>query len=80
LLTQVFEKFDKIVTVEDGVIQGGFGSAVLEFMAEKGNSAKVKILGIPDKFIEHGTLEDLYRECKIDSKGIVNTVLEMLGK
>lgn len=80
LLTQVFEKFDKIVTVEDGVIQGGFGSAVLEFMAEKGNSAKIKILGIPDKFIEHGTLEDLYRECKIDSKGIVNTVLEMLGK
>jgi 1-deoxy-D-xylulose-5-phosphate synthase len=80
LLTQVFEKFDKIVTVEDGVILGGFGSAVLEFMAEKGNSAKVKILGIPDKFIEHGTLEDLYRECKIDSKGIVNTVLEMLGK
>jgi 1-deoxy-D-xylulose-5-phosphate synthase len=80
LLTQVFEKFDKIITVEDGVIQGGFGSAVLEFMAEKGNSAKVKILGIPDKFIEHGTLEDLYRECKIDSKGIVNTVLEMLGK
>lgn len=80
LLTEVFEKFDKIVTVEDGVIHGGFGSAVLEFMAEKGNSAKIKILGIPDKFIEHGTLEDLYRECKIDSKGIVNTVAEMLGR
>lgn len=80
LLTEVFNKFDKIVTVEDGVIQGGFGSAVLEFMAANGFSARIKILGIPDKFIEHGTLDDLYRECNIDTKGIINTVLEMTGK
>jgi 1-deoxy-D-xylulose-5-phosphate synthase len=80
LLSEVFEKFDKIVTVEDGVIQGGFGSAVLEFMAANGYSAKLKMLGIPDKFIEHGTLEDLYRECNIDSKGIINAVLELTGK
>ncbi|NCB07548.1 MAG: 1-deoxy-D-xylulose-5-phosphate synthase, partial [Bacteroidia bacterium] len=80
LLTEVFNKFDKIVTVEDGVIQGGFGSAVLEFMAANGFSARIKMLGIPDKFIEHGTLDDLYRECNIDTKGIINTVLEMTGK
>lgn len=80
LLTEVFNKFDKIVTVEDGVIQGGFGSAVLEFMAANCFSARIKILGIPDKFIEHGTLDDLYRECNIDTKGIINTVLEMTGK
>lgn len=80
LLSEVFVKFDKIVTVEDGVIQGGFGSAVLEFMAANGYSAKIKMLGIPDKFIEHGTLDDLYRECNIDSKGIINAVLEMTGK
>ncbi len=80
LLTEVFKKFDKIVTVEDGVIQGGFGSAVLEFMAANGFSARIKMLGIPDKFIEHGTLDDLYRECNIDTKGIINTVLEMTGK
>ncbi len=80
LLTEAFEKFDILFTVEDGVIQGGFGSAVLEFMVQKGYSKKIKMLGIPDKFIEHGTLEDLYHECNIDAKGIVETVLTFVGK
>jgi len=80
MLTEVFENFKTIVTVEDGVIQGGFGSAVLEFMAENNYSAKIKLLGIPDKFIEHGSTDDLYRQCGIDVKGITNTVLELLGK
>jgi 1-deoxy-D-xylulose-5-phosphate synthase len=80
LLTEVFENFKIIVTIEDGIIQGGFGSAVLEFMAENNYSATIKLLGIPDKFIEHGSIEDLYRECGIDVKGITNTVLELLGK
>jgi 1-deoxy-D-xylulose-5-phosphate synthase len=80
MLTEVFENFKIIVTVEDGVIQGGFGSAVLEFMAENNYSAKIKLLGIPDKFIEHGSTDDLYRQCGIDVKGITNTVLELLGK
>ena len=80
LLIAVFEKFDTIITVEDGTVKGGFGSAVLEFMAEKGFSNKIKILGIPDKFIEHGTPDDLYKECGIDAKGIKKSVLEILVK
>jgi 1-deoxy-D-xylulose-5-phosphate synthase len=80
LLTEVFENFKIIVTIEDGVIQGGFGSAVLEFMAENNFSATVKLLGIPDKFIEHGSTEDLYKECGIDVKGITNAVMELLEK
>ncbi len=79
LLAGIFEHFKFIVTIEDGVIQGGFGSAVLEFMAANNFQAKVKLLGIPDKFIEHGTPEDLYRECGIDARGITNSVIEMLG-
>ena len=80
LLSEVFENFEYVLTVEDGTVQGGFGSAVLEFMAEKRFTSKIKILGIPDKFIEHGTPEDLYKECGIDVKGIVNTVLKILEK
>ena len=80
MLTEVFSNFKYVVTVEDGVIQGGFGSAVLEFMAASNFSATVKLLGIPDKFIEHGTPEDLYRECGIDVKGITLAVLELLGR
>ena len=80
LLTEVFQNFKIIVTIEDGVIQGGFGSAVLEFMAENNFSATVKLLGIPDKFIEHGSPEDLYRECGIDVKGITNSVMELIEK
>ncbi len=80
LLTEVFSNFKYVVTVEDGAIQGGFGSAVLEFMAANNFASTIKLLGIPDKFIEHGTPEDLYRECGIDAKGITTAVLELLGK
>lgn len=80
MLTEVFSHFKYVVTVEDGVIQGGFGSAVLEFMAANNFSSAIKLLGIPDKFIEHGTPDDLYRECGIDAKGITTAVLELLGK
>ncbi|HKJ79923.1 MAG TPA: 1-deoxy-D-xylulose-5-phosphate synthase [Prolixibacteraceae bacterium] len=78
LLAEVFTKFKKIITVEDGTIKGGFGSAVLEFMAENNYSAHVKLLGIPDKFISQGKPEQLYKICGIDAEGIVNTVTEML--
>ena len=80
MLTEVMQNFDQIVTIEDGTIQGGFGSAILEFMAENGFTNKIKILGIPDKFIEHGTPEELYRECGIDAQGIVDTVKQLVGK
>ncbi|HCQ30089.1 MAG TPA: 1-deoxy-D-xylulose-5-phosphate synthase [Flavobacteriales bacterium] len=78
LLHEVFGKFDKVITVENGTIVGGLGSAVLEFMADHGYNAQVKRLGIPDKFIEHGTQQELYHECGYDKEGIKNTVLEML--
>jgi len=80
ILNEVFRNFDNVITVEDGVIQGGFGSAVLEFMAENNFKSTIKILGIPDKFIEHGSTEDLYFECGIDTKGITNAVIELLAK
>ena len=79
LLLEILEKFDVLVTVEDGALQGGFGSAVLEFISLNNYSKKVKMLGIPDKFIEHGTLNDLYRECEIDSKGIVDSILKLIN-
>lgn len=79
LLHEVFAKFDKVITVEDGCIMGGFGSAVLEFMADNNYSAQVKRLGIPDKVIEQGEQIELQRESGFDPEGIKNTVLQMLG-
>lgn len=80
MLSEVFKNHKTVITIEDGTVQGGFGSAVLEFMAENNFTSNIKIIGIPDKFIEHGKPEDLYKECGIDSKGIVKTVLEILEK
>lgn len=80
LLTAVFQKFEKILTVEDGAIKGGFGSSVLEFMAEHGYSAQVKILGVPDTFIEQGSLNNLYEACGIDKKGIIRAVQHLVKK
>ncbi len=73
LLHEVFSRFDKIITLEDGCIIGGLGSAVLEFMADNNYQASVKRLGIPDKFIEHGTQDELYNECFYDVNAIVET-------
>ncbi len=79
LLHEVFAKFDKIVTVEDGTIVGGMGSAILEFMAEHNYKAEVKILGIPDRLVEHGTLKELYTECGYDAVAISETVRTLVG-
>ncbi|HRO85960.1 MAG TPA: 1-deoxy-D-xylulose-5-phosphate synthase [Niabella sp.] len=77
LLHEVCRNYPKIITVEDGAIKGGFGSAVLEFMAENGYKNEVKILGIPDRLVEHGTLKELHKECGYDAEGILVTVKEM---
>jgi 1-deoxy-D-xylulose-5-phosphate synthase len=74
MLHEVFEKFNKIITIEDGTIVGGFGSAVLEFMNEHGYKADVKIMGIPDRLVEHGTPKQLYDEIGIDANGIANVL------
>ena len=79
LLDKIFQKFNKIITVEDNCLQGGFGSAILEYAADNFYHAKIKRLGIPDKFIEHGTQQDLYRVCGFDQKSIAKTVREMLS-
>lgn len=78
MLHEVFARYKKVITVEDGCIQGGFGSAVLEFMADHGYQAEVKRLGIPDKVVEHGEQIELHRECGFDPDGIENVVAEML--
>ncbi len=78
MLHKIFERFDKLITIEDGSLQGGFGSAVLEFMADHNYKATIKRLGIPDRVIEQGDTENLYRECGFDLEGIVNAVQEIL--
>lgn len=78
MLHEIFSKYSKVITVEDGCVQGGFGSAVLEFMAEHNYKAEIKILGIPDAIIEHGEQLELHQECGFDPKGIENTVMQML--
>ncbi len=78
LLHEVFSKFDKIITVEDGTVKGGFGSVVLEFMNEHDYKAEIKILGIPDRLVEHGTPKELYHECGYDAQSIKEAVLEMM--
>jgi 1-deoxy-D-xylulose-5-phosphate synthase len=77
MLHEVFSSFTKIITVEDGCIQGGIGSAVLEFMADNNYSAEVKRLGIPDEIVEHGEQIDLHRESGFDPDGIVKAVISL---
>ncbi|HRH59079.1 MAG TPA: 1-deoxy-D-xylulose-5-phosphate synthase [Chitinophagaceae bacterium] len=79
MLHEVFKKFSRIVTVEDGTILGGFGSAVLEFMNENKYKADVKILGIPDHIVEHGTLKELHRECNYDAQAIAESVRTLMS-
>lgn len=78
LLHQIFQKFTKIITIEDGTIQGGFGSAVLEFMADHQYSPKIVRMGVPDRFIEHGSQEELMRECGFDQKSIMQASVDLL--
>jgi len=79
MLHEIFGKFDRVITVEDACIQGGFGSAVIEFMADNGYAALVKRLGIPDRWIEHGEQKELYDECGYGLTGITETALEMVA-
>jgi 1-deoxy-D-xylulose-5-phosphate synthase len=74
LLHDVFSKYKKVVTVEDGSIMGGLGSAVLEFMNDHGYKAQVVRLGIPDRFIEQGSNAELYSECGYDTQGIIHAI------
>lgn len=80
LLHEVFGKFDKVITVEDGCIQGGFGSAVIEFMVDNGYQAQVVRLGIPDRVVEHGSQPQLYAECQYDADAMVREAIRLTSK
>jgi len=77
MLLAVARRYRAIVTVEDGCLQGGFGSAVLEFLADHGQHVAVRRLGIPDRVVEHGSQDQLYKECGFDADGIAQAVREM---
>ncbi|UEG52942.1 1-deoxy-D-xylulose-5-phosphate synthase [Mucilaginibacter daejeonensis] len=77
MLHEVFSKYSKVITVEDGCLEGGAGSAVLEFMADNKYKADVVRLGIPDAVIEHGEQPELWAECGYDAASIVRTVQNM---
>ncbi len=80
LLHDACRNYEKILTVEDGTVKGGFGTAVLEFMAFHGYTNEIRILGIPDRIVDQGTQKELQRECGYDTEGIVTTVREMLAE
>jgi 1-deoxy-D-xylulose-5-phosphate synthase len=77
LLHEALQNYEKIITVEDGTVVGGFGSAIAEFMAENNYKNDLKILGIPDRLVEHGTLKELHHECGYDAAAIVDAIREM---
>ena len=79
LLHDIGKKYKKIITIEDGVIKGGFGSAVLEFMADNNYHPQIKRLGIPDTFVEHGTQNELFHMLGLDSEGISKEIINFLN-
>jgi 1-deoxy-D-xylulose-5-phosphate synthase len=79
LLKRAFSNYKHIITIEDGCLQGGFGSAVIEWASENGFKNQVHRLGIPDRYVEHGEPAQLYREIGIDAEGIVSKVKEIIG-
>ena len=80
MLHEIGRNFKRIVTVEDGVLMGGMGSAVREFMSDNGYAPNVKRLGIPDCFVQHGTVQELRKICGIDETGIYNAIIQMLDQ
>lgn len=78
LLTEILEENLPILTVEEAVLLGGFGSAVLEFAHDKGYDAKIERMGIPDRFIEHGSVKELLKEIGLTAEEIVNSIIKMV--
>ncbi len=76
MLHEIGHSFSRIITIEDGIRKGGMGSAVLEFMADNGYTPHVQRIGVPDTFIEHGTVQELYHLCGMDEKGILESIIK----
>ena len=79
MLHEVFTKFKKVITIEDGCLMGGFGSAVVEFMSDQKYNSEIVRLGIPDEYIHHGTQDELWEDCGFDKKAILKTIKKMLS-
>ena len=79
LLHEVFTKFKKVITLEDGCLMGGFGTAIIEFMVDQKYNSEIVRLGIPDEYVHHGTQEELWEDCGFDAKAIVKAVEKMLS-
>lgn len=75
LLEHIFKKYERIVTVEDGALAGGFGSAILEEANRQGYEGRIKCLGIPDEFITHGSVSELHQLCGIDTLSIARAIV-----
>ena len=80
LLHSIFKTYNSVITVEDGVVKGGFGSALLEFASENNYIIPIKCLGIPDEFIEHGKIEELQNSTKLDSKNLEKIITNELSR
>lgn len=78
MLHEILKKFKRIITIEDGTIVGGLGSAVIEFAMDNDYQASVKRMGIPDEFVEHGTVLELHKICGLDKKSIQDAILQMV--
>ena len=78
MIDEICERYDHVITLEDGAKMGGFGSAVAEYIIEKEHRPSVKILGIPDRIVEHGTQEELHDEVGIGVEGIKKAVSNIL--
>ena len=80
ILHEVGRKYKTIVTAEDGIIAGGLGSAVLEWMSDHGYTPRVIRLGVNDQFVEHGSTKELYHLLKLDKEGLCESLLQVLAK
>ena len=80
LLHEVGQTFSRIITVENGVVKGGLGSAVLEFMADYNYTPQIRRIGVPDRFIEQGSIPELYKQCRMDAKSIAVAIREIISK
>ncbi len=78
ILHEVGKNYKRVITVEDGSIKGGLGMAIIEFMNDNGYMVSVKRIGIPDEFIGHGTVDELYKLCGMDEDSILNTILSIV--
>lgn len=79
LLEEVFQKHNRVITLEDGCVTGGLGDAVIEYMTAHGHQATVVRMGIPDKFVEHGTTQQLRAECGFDEENIYGKISDLLN-